>query len=632
MRSLVVLTTVAVSLGGTARLARADAVLSSSAGNQFPSDIAVTVNIRAQVEVTTMVLTFAPLAEAGDFVLTVPSPKNAYVVGVDVDRGAGWVQAPMVGEAPPPAIGGSSSAADPVVAAWLGTTPLRADLADLQAGPLRVRVRFQRLLRRYRGAVELVTGVARCPLRAAGDGPPVSTQVNLTTARVLTSLDVVGEAQIEQGTTSATITAQGQLTSDAMLEIRYVESSPGINVTFLTHRTPSADPLGGTDGYFLLIVDAEDSDPELAQPRTLSLVIDRSGSMAGAKIAQARAAATAMLEHLGDGDRFNVITFNDQSASMAGAPVTASEANLAAARSYIDGIVATDGTNLNDGVLAGLMGAAAEPSRFDALVLLSDGMATSGETNNTRIHDNVRLANTAKARVFTFSVGSDADLPLMEALARSNRGRHVPLNNAQATTELVERVRQLFQDIRMVRLTDLELELAGAGASEFMPEQMQDLFSGGQAIIVGRYSTAGVASVRLGGDDNGAPFLRYIDVDVPAQETGNEFIKYLWATEKVGKLLADMSRGGDMGQLQTQIIELGLAYRIQTPYTSFTTNQPTSGGGSGGGGGGSGGGGGGGGDSWGGGANTPVELVICAVLVAFAVVRRRRRLQQRLVD
>src|SRR5688500_17518968 len=101
MRWLVVL--VAVVLG--AREAQAGAVLSGGGAQRFPISLDVRVQVRAQVETTEMVLRFDAVP-AGDHVLTVPSPERGYVVGVDLDQGAGFVPAPMVGEAPPPAIGG----------------------------------------------------------------------------------------------------------------------------------------------------------------------------------------------------------------------------------------------------------------------------------------------------------------------------------------------------------------------------------------------------------------------------------------------------------------------------------------------------------------------------------------------
>lgn len=634
-RTAITLLLLGVALASRAGTAHADAILSGSNGLHFPTAIDVTVDIRAQVEVTTMVLTFDPIVQAGDHVLTVPSPDLAYVIGVDIDRGAGFQPAPMVGEAPPPALGGSDSANDPEVAAWLGTTPLRADFSDLETGPLTVRVRFQRLLRRYRAEVAFDVGVRRSPLRPLDQpDPPVTVLVQLKTSRSLTRLDVSAPGVIlEEQPVGALIQAAGTLADDLMFHITYAEVLAGIDVRFFTHRTPTADPLGGEDGYFLLLVDADDASEASAMARTLSMVIDQSGSMEGAKIVQATEAARAMLEHLGPDDSFNIIRFDSDVESFASSPVPATSTNIDLARDFIKDILADGATNLDGAIRTGLTGIGeAEPARFDTMILLSDGRATQGETDPVRIHDNALASNLARARVFTVSVGDDADGPLMEALARSNRGQHFDLNDAQATVDMVRLVRQLFEDIRVVRLTDMELSFTNIGQRDVLPEEMRDLFSGGQAILVGRYSTPATGALRVTGNDSGAAFARDVTIDAPAFQPENEFIKYVWATEKVGTLLADMSRGGDIGALEEQIRDLGLAYRIQTPYSSFTSGAPadqgggTPTGGSGGSGGCGGCSSGGGGFGWdGAGAVDPLEIGIALLLIMVAVARRRLR-------
>jgi uncharacterized membrane protein YgcG len=619
--------------------AHADAILTSSGAARFPTTLDIRVDLRAQVEVTTMVLSFEPITEAGDYVLTVPSPDLAYVIGVDIDRGGGFQPAPMVGEAPPPALGGSDEANDPEVAAWLGTTPLKADFSDLETGPLTVRVRFQRLLRRYHAEVEFDAGIKRSPLRPLGaPDAAVSLLVQLKTSRSLTRLDVSAPGVIvEQLPTGATIQAAGALDSDMLVHIAYAEILAGIDVRFFTHRTASADPLGGEEGYFLLLVDADDAGEASAMARTLSMVIDQSGSMEGAKIIQATEAARAMLEHLGPNDSFNIIRFDSDVESFATAPVPANSTNISLARDFIKDIRAEGSTNLDGAVRTGLLGiGAGESQRFDSMILLSDGIATQGETDPVRIHDNALANNLARARLFTVSVGNDADGPLMEALARSNRGQHFDLNDAQATVDMVRLVRQLFEDIRVVRLTDMELSFTNIGLRDVLPEEMRDLFSGGQAVLVGRYRTPASGVLRITGNDNGTAFSRDVAVNAPVFQPDNEFIKYVWATEQVGTLLADMSRGGNIEVLEDRIRAIGLAYRIQTPYSSFTSGQPadagggtpSSGGSSGGGSGGCGGcsSGGGGGSGWGGaGAVDPLEIGIALLLILVAVMRRRMR-------
>src|SRR6202007_2977130 len=67
----------------------------------------------------------------------------------------------------------------------------------------------------------------------------------------------------------------------------------------------------GDDGtYQLTVLPPESSAPR--RPRDLVLVLDRSGSMAGWKMVAARRAAARIVDTLSSGDRFAVLTFDDE--------------------------------------------------------------------------------------------------------------------------------------------------------------------------------------------------------------------------------------------------------------------------------------------------------------------------------
>jgi Ca-activated chloride channel family protein len=368
------------------------------------------------------------------------------------------------------------------------------------------------------------------------------------------------------------------LKGPARTTVTYEERSEGVQAHFLAHRAPKADPLGGSAGYFILLLDADDLGAELAPPRTLSLVIDRSGSMAGSKLDQAQAAALAMLDNLRASDRFNIHTVDSTIGSWRGGATQASKAEVAAARAHVGALTAGGSTDLDGAIITGLGGKSCAAggggggdNRFDAMILISDGRPTAGETNGVQIYKNSIAYNCLEARIFTFAAGSGADLPLLEAIARSARGRNFVLNNTQAASDLAGRVRELFESIHAVRITDLALSIAGIGVHESLPEQPQDLFVGGQVVLVGRYKSPGAGVAKITGRASGAAFGKSLAINAPATEQNNAFIKYVWATEKVGELLAEMGRGGDREKLSKAITELGLGYSIQTPYTSFST-------------------------------------------------------------
>jgi Ca-activated chloride channel family protein len=158
----------------------------------------------------------------------------------------------------------------------------------------------------------------------------------------------------------------------------------------------------------------------------------------------------------------------------------------------------------------------------------------------------------------------------MQALAQGSRGKHVDLNNSQATRDLVLRARELFEDIRDVRLTDLDMAVSGVTLADTQPPKLPDLFTGGQVIVVGRYSAPGQGQIQITGMEGAAPFARSFAIDAPELAEGNDVIKYVWASEKVRTVMASIANGADESQARSEVVAIGLAYRIQTPFTHYS--------------------------------------------------------------
>ena len=65
------------------------------------------------------------------------------------------------------------------------------------------------------------------------------------------------------------------------------------------------------DGYLLLLASPQFQAPDAERlPKNVIFVLDRSGSMEGEKIEQARAAVKYVLENLRDGDLFNIVAYD----------------------------------------------------------------------------------------------------------------------------------------------------------------------------------------------------------------------------------------------------------------------------------------------------------------------------------
>ena len=138
---------------------------------------------------------------------------------------------------------------------------------------------------------------------------------------------------------------------------------------------------GTSDLFATLEVSATKIAGSARAPVNLALVIDRSGSMAGEKLDQAKRAAARLVDLLNENDRLAIVHYGTDVSLMKGTFCT-DEARTRMKR-YIGHIQESGGTNIGDGLRAGetQLAMARSDFRVNRLLLLSDGQPTVGITS-----------------------------------------------------------------------------------------------------------------------------------------------------------------------------------------------------------------------------------------------------------
>jgi Ca-activated chloride channel family protein len=183
--------------------------------------------------------------------------------------------------------------------------------------------------------------------------------------------------------------------------------------------------LHGTSDTFLGVwVDVPEIRVEKKAPVDLALVIDTSGSMGGAKIESARAAAKQLVSSLGDGDIVSIDTFSDRAESLV-PPTVLNGESRDRLMTAITRLRPQGSTNMFDGLsLAEAHVAQAPPSHtVRRVVVISDGIANVGPSSPAALGAVAERGLAFRAQVTSLGVGNDYDEHTLNALAIRSSGR-----------------------------------------------------------------------------------------------------------------------------------------------------------------------------------------------------------------
>ncbi|HEY1816993.1 MAG TPA: VWA domain-containing protein [Kofleriaceae bacterium] len=312
-----------------------------------------------------------------------------------------------------------------------------------------------------------------------------------------------------------------------------------------------------TEGWFVLALAAPQLPATAAMPKDVTIVIDRSGSMAeDEKMTFAKRAAGKLIDVLDPHDRVNVIAFSDEVDPLFAAPHVVDAAARGQAKAFVDRLLAGGGTDLALALQTAVHSQTkAEPGRPRIVVFLTDGESDAQKAV---------AVDTSDLRLFTLGVGVDVNKALLAKLAAEKRGRFVYIERA---SEIEGDVARLGTAIAHPLLVDVSVDVEGAVASRMYPRTLPDLFAEDELRVSGRYKGTGPLTFTIHGKLEGKPvvYKRTIDGSHPHAWTAP-----LWAQARVDHLLEQLELSPtNQTELHDEVIDLALAYNFVTPYTAF---------------------------------------------------------------
>jgi Ca-activated chloride channel family protein len=312
-------------------------------------------------------------------------------------------------------------------------------------------------------------------------------------------------------------------------------------------------------GYFVLSLAAPTGLAGSASPKDVTLVLDRSGSMSGDAIDNARRAAADVIRRLGAHDRLNVLAFDDDVEPLFRNPQPIDQAR-AAALSFVGNLSVGGGTDIAFALRRALEGQNDDAGgRPRIVILVTDGQSEPGPALALAASD------THDVRVFTVGVGEGVNRPLLSRLAADKRGTFTFIGQA---SELESEVGHLYAQIAEPLLVDLSLDVEGGVASRTYPRTLPDLFVDDEVTIRGRIRAEGPFRFIVRGRVADRPVELSARAEMPAL-VRRPWVGRRWAMARVADVLEEIELHGEQPELRDEVLSLALAYDFVTPYTAY---------------------------------------------------------------
>lgn len=467
---------------------------------------------------------------------------------------------------------------------YLGPHPLKFDFNTslLPSDNLSIELTYVQLLPYAYGNVDLLLRNNSTQISYAS----IQTQaldLTLHSVRTITGFQLLSHTGADVGNDGHTATihyhAFNQI-PNLDYQVRYALSAEELGLWAMSTMITSPPDTYG-HGFFSFIAEPDPSNITQVINKVFTLIIDRSGSMYGNKMQQAKSAASYIVNHLNDEDRFNLVSFATDVTSLWTGHQQNTPANVSQALSWINGLTATGLTNISGAFSTAVpQFDTASDSTANIIIFLTDGQATTGITNTQQLVNHVdNLVNQTETGVFLFNfgIGNDVNRQLLTLLATHHSGLATFLGDSNLNQVLTD----FYNSIQNPVMLNPTFTVSPPDAvAEVYPQPLPNLYLGKQMIVSGRYSQPQTASITF----SGQAYNQQVTYQYPIYLTEDSvatfsFLPKLWAKQKIEKLLVDYylldPNSSAALELKQEIISISVAYGVICVFTEFSGGTGT---------------------------------------------------------
>jgi Ca-activated chloride channel family protein len=366
----------------------------------------------------------------------------------------------------------------------------------------------------------------------------------------------------------------GEAAATANYKIQYSLNQNQLGLYAYSTRLPNSQIPDSLGGFFTFIAEPDPGNSQQTIRKVFTLMIDRSGSMSGVKMDQAKQAATFIVQNLNEGDKFNLVDFDDVISAFRTSHVPYTNQTRDSALLYINTLYARNLTSIS-----GAFGVSvpqfntANDSTANIIIFLTDGNPTAGITNTAQllqyIH-NLILTTETHIYLYAFGIGSDVNTQLLTPLSSQNNGLTEYLGN----DEIFSRISYFYLKIRNPVLLNTTITFDPPNVIQVYPSPLPNIYKGQQMIVSGRYLQPGPVLVTLSGQSfNHNVSYQYTFNRIDSANVRFQFLTKIWAKQKIENLLIQYyaldPNSEEALLLKAQIIWLSINYGVICPFTQF---------------------------------------------------------------
>ncbi|KAL3688709.1 hypothetical protein R1sor_015018 [Riccia sorocarpa] len=322
-------------------------------------------------------------------------------------------------------------------------------------------------------------------------------------------------------------------------------------------------------GVFCLSVSPPDPKTVQGFQRAVIFLLDRSGSMSGKPMNDAKDALRFGLNHLQPVDLFNIIAFDHEQICFSPQLLSASQEVTKQAQEWIySSVDARGGTDILTPLQQALQMLQNIQGYVPYIFLITDGAVSNERGICREIQSTIQLTGQAAPRLSTFGIGHYCNYYFLKMLALIGRGLSDVAFNSDKMRDQMER---MLVAASTPLLTNIVLNIDVPGGCEIYPYPIPDLFCTSPLIVSGRFSGRFPDSIKIVGI---LPDRSQLELEVQKQKAEQIPLDKVFAKQQLDLITAQAWLTEDL-RLQHQAVNLSVQTGIPCEYTRMVSFETT---------------------------------------------------------